>query len=143
MVLRILLFGLLLLGLAGFGGVAWYSLRPTEAPPSDTAAAPAAKANFLIAARPLRAGALIKPEDFATQEMEVDAAPAGARRDTRDARSELFGAMIRRSLPAGDPMLAEDILRPGDRGFLAAVLGPDMRAAPSRSASTPSPAPPG
>jgi pilus assembly protein CpaB len=36
--------------------------------------------------------------------------------------------MVRRSLPQGDPMLAEDVLRPGDRGFLAAVLGPDMRA---------------
>ena len=36
--------------------------------------------------------------------------------------------MVRRSLPPGDPMLAEDVLRPGDRGFLAAVLGPDMRA---------------
>ena len=30
MVLRILLFGLLLLGLAGFGGVAWYSLQPAR-----------------------------------------------------------------------------------------------------------------
>ena len=127
MVLRILLFGLLLLGLAGFGGVAWYSLQPGQAPVAD-APPPPAKATFLVAARPLRAGTLIKPEDFAGQEMEVEAAPAGARRDTREARAELFGAMVRRSLPQGDPMLAEDVLRPGDRGFLAAVLGPDLRA---------------
>ena len=38
------------------------------------------------------------------------------------------GAMVRRSLPPSYPMLVEDVLRPGDRGFLAAVLGPDMRA---------------
>ena len=126
MVLRTLLFGLLLLGLAGFGGVAWYSLRPAETPVAE--APPPARATFLVAARPLRAGTLIKPEDFAGQEMEVDAAPAGARRDGREARAELFGAMVRRSLPQGDPMLAEDVLRPGDRGFLAAVLGADMRA---------------
>ena len=127
MLLRILLFGFLLLGLAGFGGVAWYSLQPGQAPVAE-ALPPPAKASFLVAARPLRAGTLIKPEDFAGQEMEVDAAPAGARRDTREARAELFGAMVRRSLPPGDPMLAEDVLRPSDRGFLAAVLGPDMRA---------------
>jgi len=127
MLLRVLLFGVLFLGLAGFGGIAWVSLRPAETPVAD-APAPPAKAMFLVAARPLRAGTLIKPEDFASQEMELEAAPAGARRDTREARAELFGAMVRRSLPQGDPMLAEDVLRPGDRGFLAAVLGPDMRA---------------
>lgn len=127
MLLRVLLIGLLLLGLAGFGGVAWYSLRPAEPPVAD-APPPPERAAFLVAARPLRAGTLIKPEDFASQEMEVAAAPPGARRDGREARAELFGAMVRRSLPQGDPMLAEDVLRPGDRGFLAAVLGPDMRA---------------
>jgi pilus assembly protein CpaB len=127
MLLRSLLIGLLLLGFVGFGGVAWISLRPAEAPVAD-APPPTAKAVFLVAARPLRAGTLIKPEDLASLEMEVDAAPAGARRDMREARAELFGSMVRRSLPQGDPMLAEDVLRPGDRGFLAAVLGPDMRA---------------
>jgi Flp pilus assembly protein CpaB len=55
-----------------------------EAPP------PPSKATFLVAARPLRAGTLIKPEDFAGQELEVDSAPAGARRDTREARAEIF-----------------------------------------------------
>jgi pilus assembly protein CpaB len=127
MLLRTLLFGLLLLGLVGFGGVAWVSLRPAETPVAE-APPPPAKAMFLVAARPLRAGTLIKPEDFASQEMEVDAAPPGARRDSWEARAELFGAMVRRRLPQGDPMLAENVLRPGDRGFLAAVLGPDMRA---------------
>src|SRR6185503_945160 len=83
---------------------------------------------FLVALRPLRAGTLIKPEDLTGLETEVAAAPAGARIDSRETRAELFGAMVRRSLPQGDPMLAEDVLRPGDRGFLAAVLGPDMRA---------------
>jgi len=56
---------LLLLGLAGFGGVAWYSLQPPETPVAD-APAPLERATFLVAARPLRAGTLIKPEDFAS-----------------------------------------------------------------------------
>ncbi|WP_165838821.1 Flp pilus assembly protein CpaB [Roseicella frigidaeris] len=127
MVLRLLLFGLLLLGAAGFGGLAWFGLRPADGPVAE-AAAPPARAMVLVAARPLRAGTLIKPEDLVGQEMEIAAMPAGTRRDTREARAELFGAMVRHSLPQGDPMLPEDVLRPGDRGFLAAVLGADMRA---------------
>ena len=44
-------------------------------------------------------------------------------------RTGLTGAMVRRSLGAGEFLLATDVMRPGDHGFLAAVLGPDMRAA--------------
>jgi pilus assembly protein CpaB len=127
MVLRVILIGVLLLGLAGFGGVAWVSLRPPAAPQAE-APPPPAKAAFLVAARPLRAGALIKPEDLKAQEMNLADAPAGARQDTVEARSELVGAMIRRAMPVGDPINTEHVLRPGDRGFLAAVLNPNTRA---------------
>ena len=48
--------------------------------------------------------------------------------DTPAARTELFGAMVRRNLATGDVVLSADALNPGDRGFLAAVLGPGMRA---------------
>jgi pilus assembly protein CpaB len=127
MVLRAVLISFLVLGFAGLGGVAWVSLRPppparVEAPP------PPARAAFVLAARPLRAGSLIKPDDLRTQDFVIAEAPEGARRDTPDARAELVGAMVRRPLPAGDPVRAEDVLRPGDRGFLAAVLAPNMRA---------------
>ena len=36
--------------------------------------------------------------------------------------------MIRRSLGEGQPIIPADVVRPGDQGFLAAVLGPNMRA---------------
>ena len=36
--------------------------------------------------------------------------------------------MVRRSLAANEPIIAGDVLNPGDRGFLAAVLGTGMRA---------------
>jgi len=36
--------------------------------------------------------------------------------------------MARRGLHAGEPLLKTDILHPNDRGFLAAVLAPGMRA---------------
>ncbi len=127
MVIRVLLISVLLLGLAGLGGVAYVSLLP---PPAQRAEAPPppARATYLLAARPLRPGSLVKPEDLRPQELLVAEAPAGARLDSPAARAELVGAMVRRTLPVGDPMLPEDVLRPGERGFLAAVLGPNMRA---------------
>ena len=48
--------------------------------------------------------------------------------DTSDARHALVGAMVRRSLEIGEVIHTKDVMRPRDHGFLAAVLGPGMRA---------------
>jgi pilus assembly protein CpaB len=48
--------------------------------------------------------------------------------DTPEARRALVGAMVRRPLAAGEPLRAEDIMKPGDHGFLAAVMEPGARA---------------
>ena len=58
----------------------------------------------------------------------------------KPSRSDLLGALIRRNVAKGEALLSADALNPGDRGFLAAVLGPAC--APSPSASTRSPASP-
>lgn len=47
---------------------------------------------------------------------------------TPAAEDPLTGAVIRGALSAGDPLTAGRIIRPGDRGFLAAVLRPGLRA---------------
>ena len=54
--------------------------------------------------------------------------PADARADTPAAARELAGSMVRRSLQPQEVLLPADLLRPGDHGFLAAVLRPGMRA---------------
>jgi pilus assembly protein CpaB len=54
--------------------------------------------------------------------------PAGARRDSPQARAELFGAMVRQTLLQHQVVLPADVMRPGDHGFLAAVLTPGRRA---------------
>jgi pilus assembly protein CpaB len=128
MLARIALFLLMGIGLAGFGTVAWINLHPASPPPSTEAAAPNDKMPVLIAARPLRAGTLLKPEDLATEQRSAKNVPADARIDSEAARSDLLGALIRRSLVKGDVLLSADALNPGDRGFLAAVLGSGMRA---------------
>jgi pilus assembly protein CpaB len=127
MLTRVALFVLMAVGLAGFGAVAWISLHPARSP-SQSDTAPDDKVPVLVAARSLRAGSLLKPEDLTAQQLSPGDIPAGARTDTPSARIELLGAMIRRNLIAGEVVLPADALHPGDRGFLAAVLGPGMRA---------------
>jgi pilus assembly protein CpaB len=130
MLARIALFVLMAVGLAGFGAVAWISLHPSSPAPLGADGSPLAseKVPILVAARALRAGSLLKPEDLAAQEMPAGQVPPGAWRDSPTVRIELLGAMIRRNLMAGDVVLPADALHPGDRGFLAAVLGSGMRA---------------
>jgi pilus assembly protein CpaB len=126
MLARAALFMLMAIGLAGFGAVAWINLRPDQ--PVQTATASNDKLPVLIAARPLRAGTLLKPDDLTTELRSPRDIPAGARTDSQAVRRELLGAMIRRNVAKGDIVLSADALNPGDRGFLAAVLSAGMRA---------------
>ncbi|HET7883978.1 MAG TPA: Flp pilus assembly protein CpaB [Acetobacteraceae bacterium] len=125
---RIALFLLLGLGLAGFGALAWFNMHPAAPPATAEATPPSDKTAFLAAARPLRAGTLLKPEDVTVEQRSANDAPAGARIESESARSELLGALVRRNLAKGDLLLVTDALNPGDRGFLAAVLDAGMRA---------------
>lgn len=141
MVLRIVLFALMAFGLGGFGIIAWVSTRPpaaaveAAAPTEATVAEvkpeppkPVAKVAVLVAARPLRAGALLKPEDITAHEVAQEAVTDAMNLDSPANRQALVGAMVRRSVAMGDPLAQSDVMRPGDHGFLAAVLAPGMRA---------------
>jgi pilus assembly protein CpaB len=130
MLLRIALFLVMAAGLAGFGAVAWISTRPPPPPPvTETAAvAPPQTVSVLAAARTLRPGVLLKPDDLTTVAVDKSAVPDGARIDSSTTRAELLGAMLRRTVPANEVLLPIHVMRAGDRGFLAAVLGPGLRA---------------
>lgn len=139
--LRALLFIMMALGFVGIGTVAWIGLTPSAPPPQDAVAvAPAAappappppprQVTMLVAARNLRPGALLRAEDLAVQTVLASEMPPDARTEGRESRATIQGALIRRGLREGDPVLDSDIVLPGDRGYLAAALGPDMRAIP-------------
>ena len=129
MLLRFAVFGLMALGLGGFGMVAWLATRlPTTAQVATQGSPPpVAQRTILVAAGPLGGGTLLKPENFLAR--EFSAPPVGALDDSSTLRSDLTGAMLRRSLVTGEPVLQADVMRPGDHGFLAAVLSSGMRAA--------------
>lgn len=126
MVFRLAFFALMAIGLLGFGTVAWIATRP----PTPDAATVAANANVivLVAANSVRAGILLKPEDLLAKEITVHEAGDDSSLDTRATRAALVGAMVRSSLGPGDVVRMKDVMRQGDHGFLAAVLGPNMRA---------------
>jgi len=121
--LRALLFLLMAGGLLGFSATAWVYMHPAAAPIAQVQQIP-----VLAGAGTLRAGTLLKPDDLEVREMPQSEVPAGARQDTPQARSELFGAMVRQTLLAHQIILPADVMRPGDHGFLAAVLTPGKRA---------------
>jgi pilus assembly protein CpaB len=123
MLIRISLFIVLALGLIGFGTVAWLDLRPAR-----PQVAAVQKTLLLATAHPLRAGSLIQPADFTTIAEPATTLPANAVLDTPANRSAYTGAMVRRPLEAGAIIKASEVIRPGDHGFLAAVLKPGMRA---------------
>jgi len=128
MMLRIAFFILMAVGLLGFGTVAWISTRP---PPAAAASAPARPVSktVLVAARAVPAGSLLKPEDLTGKQIPVTSpGMADDNEDLPDVRRSLVGAMVRRSLAQGDTVRNGDVMRPGDHGFLAAVLEPGMRA---------------
>jgi pilus assembly protein CpaB len=129
MILRVAFFLLMAIGLLGFGTVAWISTRPPPAAAASAEPPPPTTKLVLTAARPVHAGVLLKPEDLASKAVPItDPAADDANPDNADARRGLVGAMVRRSLDVGDIVRNGDVMRPGDHGFLAAVLQPGMRA---------------
>ena len=130
--IRLAVFAAMVLGLVGFGTVAYLYLYPPApaAKPAEAQAAPPPprKASVLDSAHALRAGTFLKPEDISSREEPLAEVPAGATLDTPLARAQLDGAMLRHSVGEGGILLGEDMLKTGDHGFLAAVLEPGTRA---------------
>src|SRR5277367_3302207 len=130
MSLRTALIAAIVLGFGGLGLVGWIGLQLPNKPTvvAQAAPAPPAKVQILVAAHALRAGSLLKFDDLQPHEMLTSEVPTGGRIDTPQNRTDLVGSMVRRSLQPQEALLPIDLLRPGDHGFLAAVLRPGMRA---------------
>lgn len=82
----------------------------------------------LVAAERLLPGSFVKPSSLRWQKWPDVEVPAGYHVRGRNDDAEFTGSVVRQVLTPGDPLLPEHVIRPGDRGFLAAVLDPDMRA---------------
>ena len=94
--------------------------------PKPVAAAPAVQ--VLVARNALRTGQLIKPEDLRWQAWPQGALPQTYIIEGKKPLSDFVGAVARTSFRVGQPIADTDIVMPGSRGFLAAVLRPGLRA---------------
>ncbi len=131
MLLRLLLVLSLMFSAVGLGAIGFQFLRPAPAPrlaAMPPPPPPPLTARILVANRPLLAGTLLKDEDFRISELPAAQVPQGALAPSDDIRAELRGALLRRYVEVGEAIGRADMLRPRDRGFLAAVLRPAMRA---------------
>jgi pilus assembly protein CpaB len=129
MFVRILFFILMALSLVGFGTVAWVTTRPTQAvEAAQQPATPSPRKSVLITTHPLRAGSLLKPEDLGSKDVQESEIGPGMTLDSPEVRRALAGSMLKRSFGEAEALLDIDLLKPGEHGFLAAVLEPGARA---------------
>lgn len=134
MIIRALLLVVTAFGMIGLAVVGWIGLH-LAAPPVVRAQAaisppprPIVHVTYLAAAHILRAGTLLRPEDLRAVERDPSTALPEAQTDTPSHRSDLIGCLIREPIPDGIIIMQSNLLRPGDHGFLAAVVRPGMLA---------------
>ena len=83
----------------------------------------------LVATVALPVGTIIQPTAFRWQRWPAELVdPANYIIKGKANTEELVGTVVRNAITAGQPITQGVLVRPGDRGFLAAALGPGMRA---------------
>ena len=112
------------------GGTAFVASRlmtPHKAPVAQAPKEEPAK-KVLVAKGNLPSGTFIKEEDVSWQKWPTDGVNENYLLEGQADLSSVVGAVVRKGIVAGEPITEGQIARPGDRGFLAAVLTPGMRA---------------
>lgn len=82
----------------------------------------------LVATRALPVGTIITPQVFKFQPWPEDLIEEAYYMKEGTNLKALNGTVVRNAITAGQPLTKGAIVAPGDRGFLAAALGPGMRA---------------
>ena len=122
----------LLIALVAAGGTAMYARSWVEGQQANvTVVAPAPQQDFhevLVAEDDLPAGSFVKPGHLRWQRWPTDDVPESYVLKAQRSEEAMVGAVVRRRIAAGEPITDGLVVKPGDRGFLAAVLAPGMRA---------------
>jgi pilus assembly protein CpaB len=82
----------------------------------------------LTAARDLPAGTLLRADDLRWGQLPSTDAPPDSFVRGQATEAEVFGAATRREFHSGEALIADQLIKPTDPGFLPAVLAPGMRA---------------
>lgn len=127
---------LVLVALALAGGTFYVGRQYFQQPEPVQRAAPEApeapkepELRVLVAAKSLPAGTLVKAEDLKWQVWDkADPQPPSLLSEGQAEPLDYRGAVVRRGIDAGQPVVAGRLVKPGEQGFLAAVLDAGKRA---------------
>jgi pilus assembly protein CpaB len=126
--MRVAILGLLALLVGGatiFFAKGWLANERASNVPGP---APIATTEVLVAAIAMPTSHFVKPEDLRWQSWPIDNIADAYVRAGEGNPEDFSGTVVRSSLAAGEPLTENKVVRPGDRGFLAAVLSGGMRA---------------
>lgn len=135
----LLLGGLVIIGVVGFMQLRKMS-TPPPAPPV-VAAAPVAEVisnveyvDILVAAQDIPRGTRLTPDFMQWKRWPAEALEPNLIdvQNQPQALEQLATAVARTDLYAGEPIMRQKIVQTGDRGIMAALLGPGMRAISTR-----------
>lgn len=129
---RKLLLLIMALVMAGISAVVARSMfggnSEAEAAPVAAAAPQPTGPEVAVAVRPLPVGTIIGPESFRYQRWPAELVSKTYFIKGEGDLASLNGSVVRYAVTAGAPVTQGALVKPGDRGFLAAALGPGMRA---------------
>ena len=96
-------------------------------PQAEAAAVVAEGPKVLVAKRSLPVGTIITADAVAYQLWPQELVQDAYFIDGEANMETLLGTVVRFPITAGEPVTQGSLVAPGDRGFLAAALGPGMR----------------
>jgi pilus assembly protein CpaB len=124
----VLLIGALIVaGITAFMAKTMFDTKPA-APTVQAAAVPDTGPQILVATRTLTVGTIIEPDSFRYQPWPKELVENAYYQKGESDPATLAGTVVRSAVTAGQPLTKGSLVEPGDRGFLAAALGPGMRA---------------
>ena len=106
----------------------WLQARSNRSPALTEAPARSASKSVLVASKGLGAGEFIQPDGVRWQEWPDVTLPDSYVIEGKGTVEDVAGAVLRRPAAEGEPITQGSIVKPGERGFLAAVLDPGLRA---------------
>lgn len=127
MLSRNLLLGLGILALLAGAMLATLWFRESAAP-SAAGEKPISTQLVMVAARAVQAGTLLRLGDMGWGELPASKITGENIVRGSAAESDFVGAVVRRSFAAGEALTRTALVKPGDREFLVATLGPGFRA---------------
>jgi pilus assembly protein CpaB len=135
-----LLLAVIVAGTTAFLARAWLQSERAAIAAQMGGQRPVAKpaTQVLVARAAIRTGQLIKPDDLRWQPWPQGNLPASYIVEGKRPIGDFVGAVARSQFHVGEPIVESDIVMPGSRGFLAAVLKPGLRAVsvPATATST-------